>query len=108
MACDSNSCIQKNWVKSICWAVGILSIVGGAGLNFSLAQSREARKEALFAKDKASNVAVLENEMSHLRDEMKLVNVKLESINDIKITMAEMAGDMRLTLEKVDNLERGN
>ena len=99
-------CQQMATLDAIKWTIGVLIIVGGCGIGFSITQANEAKAEASEAKSKASNVSVLENEVSHIRDDMKIMNLKLDSITDIKVTMAEMAGDTRLALEKLKQLER--
>ena len=108
MACEHTPCeAHKAHVLAVKWVIGTLVIVGGVGLGFAIDQAKSAKLDALSAKEKASNIAVLENNMRHLQNEVSLINIKLESINEIKVTMAEMAGDMRLTLAKVNQLERG-
>ena len=98
---------QKAHATAIKWVLSIIVMAGGVGIGFSVDQARAAKRAAEEAKEKASNIAVLENNMNHLQNEVSLINIKLESINEIKVTMAEMAGDMRLTLVKVGQLERG-
>lgn len=102
----SEPCGQVTAIGAIKWVLGTLIVVGGVGVGFAITEARDAKAQAYDAKSKASNIAVLENNMNHLQNEVSLINIKLESINEIKVTMAEMAGDMRLTLAKVNQLER--
>ena len=99
---------HKAAVTAFKWVLGMVIIIGGAGLSFAINEARDAKQVAESADKKADNVSVLENEVSHIRSDVSEINSRMMAINEMQIQMAEINGSMSLILEKVNQLERAD
>ena len=95
----------QSFRTAVKWIIGMIVVIGGYSIGFCLNQSSEAKEMAQSASDRASTISVVENEISHIRDDLNELKKVYRDVNDIRVTIAELAGDMRLTLEKVNSLQ---
>ena len=88
--------------KAVWRVIGIIIVVGGAGLAYSIDRARSAESIATIARDEARKTEVLGNDVAHMAEDLKEMKAALSSMTRIEVTLATVAGDIKAMETRMD------
>ena len=88
--------------KAVWRVIGIIIVVGGSGLAYSIDSSKSAEAVANVAREESRKTEVLSNDVAHMAEDMKEMKAALESMTRIEVTLASVAGNIRVIETRMD------
>ena len=85
-------CGQKTTITAIQWVLGIVIVVGGVGIGFSIDRATRAEEAAYEAKDDAAEIAVLSERISSVQKDVSRLGRMDEKLGEMQVVQSKSDG----------------